>query len=153
MKKIIQKLTASALLALMAITCISTTALAASVSTSPLPDAIVVDGREFAREESSDDSNVAVPDNKAVASRATYKLTGSSVSLYTESNPHGHGPEQFSHGWVQTTAPKFYARAEVKRSNKTIVSALNKFGKGTVYSTSPLAGYNSGNQAKIFYGW
>lgn len=163
MKKMIQKLTASALLALMAISCVSFGALAAPIPTPQLPDSIIVDGIEFVKDKSSSGRGTALPDNSVALksnnnmafAAASYKVTGSDVTLYTNSNPHGHGPEQFASGWVQTTAPSFYARAEVRRNNSTIVSDSNRWNSGSniANSTTTYCDHNSGNKANFFYGW
>lgn len=156
MKKIIKKLTTSALLALMVISCVSINVLAAPLSAPQLPDSIVVDGREFVKDELSGGFNTAIPDNEVAMFRASYRVLGSDVKLYTDPNPHGHGPEHFASGWVQTTAPRFYARAEVRLNGTTFATSGNEYnpaGSNIADATTVLCDYNTANKAYIFYGW
>lgn len=103
-----------ATLALMLMTMVSTTAAyAGETQEDLLPDKIVKDDRVFECIDGSSRPNSALPDFEGDMSPiANYKVLGSDVGLYIDYS-HGHGGDYFAAGWVQATAPKFSACAQV----------------------------------------
>ncbi|MDR2356462.1 MAG: hypothetical protein LBD92_00025 [Oscillospiraceae bacterium] len=122
-----------------------------------LPDTIIIDGREFVVDEAaSAGRNSAIYDNSLFIPLVGYTVLGSDVHMYIDYS-HGHGGDQFASGWVQTNAPSFYARAEVRLNGQTVVTGINtqnSAGSDIAYSNTPLAiGIDNNRTANIFYGW
>ena len=133
------------------------TAPALATSTTPqLPDTVVVDGRLFVADISaSRGQGSAEPDDGVVVSRS-YTVLGSDVRMYIDYS-HGHGGDQFAWGWVQATAPKFYARAEIRLNGQVEVKGTNTYnptGSNIAESATPLAvSIDNNRKAHVFYGW
>ena len=119
-----------------------------------LPDTIIRDGRVFVMDKSSQKSEPAIPDFTNLTKRASYKVLGSDVQLYIDPS-HGHGGDHFAAGWVQATAPKFTARAEVWSGSKLDTTGPNTANIGdTANACSYLAvGIVKDARARIFYNW
>lgn len=130
----------------------------ASEAESPvLPESLNIDGKEVILEKSESNTAIFTPSlNKfdQIQTLATYKLIGSDVGLYVDYS-HGHGGDHYAHGWVQTTAPRFTARAEVWENGKVIATGTNNLNSGnTAYGTSTLAVGIAGKRTpRIFYAW
>ena len=121
-----------------------------------VPETITVDGREFIRDARMVSvSNPALPDEGVVMMRG-YTVTASDVWMYIDYG-HGHGGDQFAYGYIQATAPSFYARAEIRLNGAVVVTGINKWndpGSNISYSASYLAvGIDNNRKAHIFYGW
>ncbi len=85
---------------------------------------------------------------------SNYRVIASDVALYVD-NSNNKGGDQFASGWVQATAPKFTARAEVWNRGQIEAGGANSRNKGdTAYSTSYTCVYIDNNRTpRIFYSW
>lgn len=121
-----------------------------------LPESITMDGKVFIMDKSAGGgSGTATPDNKSMSiTRSSYKVTGSDVRLYVDSS-HGHGGDHFSSGWVDATAPRFTARAEVWSNGRLNTTGNNQLNSGIrANATSFLAtGLVPNATPRIFYNW
>ncbi|MGN9165747.1 hypothetical protein ACTNDY_10785 [Tissierellaceae bacterium HCP3S3_D8] len=132
---------------------------AAEKATQGLPNKIIRDGREFKLYEPSRRSNSAEPDFSATSDqfkmlRDSYRVIASDVALYIDYS-HGHGGDQFAAGYVQATAPKFTARAEVWDNGRLDTTGTNNKNRGdTAEAASYLSVYiKESRYARIFYNW
>ncbi|WP_121616694.1 hypothetical protein [Virgibacillus halodenitrificans] len=130
-----------------------------SVSNSPeLPESIYLEGREFKMDKSAGGGfGTATPDfdvNTKNQLNSSYRVLGSDVRLYIDYS-HGHGGDHFAAGWVQATAPKFTARAEVWQGSRLVVTGTNNPNKGDIArAASHLAvGIVKDARPRIFYAW
>lgn len=127
-----------------------------SVSVSPeLPESIYLDGREFKMDKSAGGGfGTATPDFDTKNQLNSYRILGSDVRLYIDYS-HGHGGDHFAAGWVQTTAPKFTARAEVWQGSRLVVTGTNNPNQGDIArAASYLAvGIIKDARPRIFYAW
>lgn len=134
-------------------------ALATESELPELPESIIMDGKEFIMDKSAGGgSGTATPDNsisevQSLAS-TSYQVTGSDVRLYVDYS-NGHGGDHYAHGWVQATAPRFTARAEVWANGKLNTTGSNNLNNGNIaYGTSYLAtGIVKNAEPRIFYAW
>lgn len=85
---------------------------------------------------------------------SNYRVIASDVALYIDDS-NNKGGDQFASGWVQATAPKFTARAEVWNKGELEVGGTNSRNKGdTAYATSYACVYIDNNRyPRIFYSW
>lgn len=120
-----------------------------------LPESINMDGRVFVMDKTAGGgSGTATPDNEINMERGAYKVTGSDVRLYIDYG-HGHGGDHFAAGWVETTAPRFTARAEIWSNGRPVTIGKNTLNIGKVAkANSGLAvGIISNAKPRIFYAW
>lgn len=139
-------------LMLVAIMMLSTT----SVFAAELPETIVRDGRVFTMDKTADDGkDTATPDfNMDTIMLSSYRVTGSDVRLYVDYS-HGKGGDHFAAGWVEATAPRFTARAEIWADGRVVVSGTNNWNRGNrAEAASHLAvGIIPNAVPRIFYNW
>ncbi len=121
-----------------------------------LPESITMDGKVLVMDKSAGGgSDSASRDNNTMSiSRNSYKVTGSDVRLYVDSS-HGHGGDHFASGWVDATAPRFTARAEVWSNGRFNTTGNNHLNSGIrANATSYLAtGLVPDATPRIFYNW
>lgn len=121
-----------------------------------LPESITMDGKVFVMDKSAGGgSDSASQDNNTMSiSRNSYKVTGSDVRLCVDSS-HGHGGDHFASGWVDATAPRFTARAEVWSNGRLNTTGNNHLNSGIrANATSYLAtGLVPNATPRIFYNW
>jgi hypothetical protein len=158
MARLISKKRISALaLAFVLMFAAATTAFATSPAPE-LPDTMIRDGRLYVKDASANSgTNSAIADSPATLLRSVnYQITGSDVSKYIDYS-HGHGGDEYAYGWVQTTAPSFYARAELWNNGALDTTGQNSYnyaGEDIAYAGSYLSvGIVSSRYARIFYGW
>ncbi|AMO32629.1 hypothetical protein J2D69_17105 [Lysinibacillus sphaericus] len=132
------------------------TELPESNTTVELPESITMDGKVLVMDKSAGGgSDSASRDNNTMSiSRNSYKVTGSDVRLYVDSS-HGHGGDHFASGWVDATAPRFTARAEVWSNGRLNTTGYNHLNSGIrANATSYLAtGLVPDATPRIFYNW
>lgn len=122
-----------------------------------LPQTIFRDGRVFTIDRSAGGGpNTATPDfdMRNTYRDASYKVLGSDVALYIDYT-HGHGGDHFAAGWVQTTAPIFWAKAEVWANGRVdTTGSYNKNVGDIARASSYLAvGIVENAVPRIFYKW
>lgn len=140
-------------LMLVAIIMLSTT----SVFAAELPETIVRDGRVFTMDKTAGGGkDTATPDFNmdTIMMRSSYRVTGSDVRLYVDYS-HGHGGDHFAAGWVEATAPRFTARAEVWANGRLVVTGTNNWNRGNRAEAASYlaAGIISNAVPRIFYNW
>lgn len=147
-KEILRKTTAIVITTGLMLSSISTFAM-------QLPDSIDMDGKTFVMDKSAGGgSGTAIPDEGMNMKRSSYKVTGSDVRLYVDYS-HGHGGDHFAGGWVEATAPRFTARAEVWSNGRLDTTGSNNLNKGKIASASSYLamGIVKNVTPHIFYNW
>ncbi|MFC4403060.1 hypothetical protein [Gracilibacillus xinjiangensis] len=123
-----------------------------------LPESITKDGKVFTLDKSyGGGPGTATPDktlDNSMNLLSSYRVTGSDVALYIDYS-HGHGGDHYAHGFVEATAPRFTARAEVWENGRLNTAGTNNLNRGNIaYGTSHLAvGVSSAHYPRIFYNW
>ncbi len=121
-----------------------------------LPESMIMDGRVFTMDKTAGGGpdTATLENSERMTLSSSYRLLGSDVRMYVDYS-HGHGGDHYSAGWVQTTAPKFTARAEIWSGGRTVVAGTNNPNRGNIASAaSGLAvGYVSNAVPRIFYAW
>lgn len=132
---------------------------AQSQNTKQLPKTIERFNNIYKLDESTRRINCAELDKKnifksTVTMFSNYRVIASDVALYVD-NSNNKGGDQFASGWVQATAPKFTARAEVWNREQIEAGGTNNRNKGdTAYATSYACVYIDNNRTpRIFYSW
>lgn len=120
-----------------------------------LPGSITIDGREFMLDRTAGGGrNTATPDKNMNMTQSSYRVTGSDVALYIDYS-HGHGGDHFAAGWVEATAPRFTARAEVWANGRVVVTGTNNLNRGNRAEAASYLAVGIVNNAvpRIFYNW
>lgn len=145
-----------ATLALMLMTMVSTTAAyAGETQEDLLPDKIVRDGRVFEYVDGSSRPNSALPDFEGdMSPMADYQVIGSDVGLYIDYS-HGHGGDHFAAGWVQATAPRFSACAQIWANGRLNTTGSWTRNRGNIARASSYLAVGIVKNAvpMIFYRW
>lgn len=163
MKKFSLRLGSAAIIATMMLSSVSAYAAQSpesiSMNGTELPNSIMMDGREFVMDvNAGGGSGTAMPDKSMTMmrsmARSSYKVTGSDVRLYVDYS-HGHGGDHFAAGWVEATAPRFTARAEVWANGKLDTTGSNNLNKGNIANAASYlaCGIVKNATPRIFYNW
>lgn len=130
-----------------------------SQNTKQLPKTIERFDKIYKIDENTRRINCAELDKKnifksTVTMLSNYRVIASDVALYVD-NSNNKGGDQFASGWVQATAPKFTARAEVWNQGELEVGGTNNRNKGDIaYATSyPCVYIDNNRYPRIFYSW
>ncbi|MEK8200157.1 hypothetical protein [Lysinibacillus sp. FSL M8-0134] len=129
---------------------------AAPTSAPELPETITVDGKVYTMDVSAGGGyGTATADNMEgrATTLASYQVLGSDVRLYV--SPNNHGGDHVAAGWVEATAPRFTARAEIWSNGRLDTTGSNMLNKGSIANATPhpAVGIVSNATPRIFYAW